>query len=216
MCLASSGECGRPAARGGEEPAVLENSTKFSRSARLSQERRLQTVDENGPLISQSHWHMCAANIDTHTHTHTHTPTAPRLPLCLFLWLSRCTRLLRESTNDNLSLRLPTHMHTMTWPPARRHARRASTLSGQGRKKQHVACLAVFFFSSSSSSSFLSVPVDTCPKFAALLNTDCNVCGQKHEHYASEILKTESYPVSIQDLFLTFSLQPKYYTLNPL
>lgn len=65
-------------------------------------------------------------------------------------------------------------------------------------------------------SSFLSVPVDSCPKFAALLNTDCNVCGQKHEHYASEILKTESYPVSIQDLFLTFSLQPTYYTLNPL
>ena len=113
MCLASSGECGRPAARGGEEPAVLENSTKFSRSAQLSQERRLQTVDENGPLISQSHWHMCAANTDTHTHTHTHTHTysAQTPPLSLSVAVSLYTFTEREHKWQPLPPSAHTHAY---------------------------------------------------------------------------------------------------------
>ena len=216
MCLASSGECGRPAARGGEEPAVLENSTKLSRSARLSQERRLQTVDENGPLISQSHWHMCAANTDTHTHTHTHTYSAQTPPLSLSVAVSLYTFTEREHKWQPLPPSAHTHAYDDMTSSAQTRSSGEHTKWSRQEETTRGMFGCFFFPSSSSSSSFLSVPVDTCPKFAALLNTDCNVCGQKHEHYASEILKTESYPVSIQDLFLTFSLQPKYYTLNPL
>ena len=70
VCLALSRERGRPNAweEKREQPA-LENSTKFSRSAWLSLERPLQAVDENRPLISRSHSHMCQVpHIETNRH----------------------------------------------------------------------------------------------------------------------------------------------------
>lgn len=146
-------------ARRGERgrPAASERADKAARAGeeqRALPPTRQQTVANNEP--------------PSHSNTHT-------LPL-LFL-LSRATRLFRGNTNDKPApLRRPPSALTsddMT-PSVKTHS------PGRGRKRQRVACLAVFLF-------FLPlVRANSRPKFVPVLNTGCDVCGHQNEHCASE------------------------------